>query len=150
MRYAMQLGLVVFTFLAVTPVVFGQGTNDKTAAPAVSLITVEELKARFTNNQAVTVIDVRNSEGYARSDKRIKGALHIKLRRLRSRLSMPPLKNVPRDQEIVTYCACPSEHSSIAAAQILLSNGFKNVRALKGGWFEWLKVSGQVEPRPKG
>jgi 3-mercaptopyruvate sulfurtransferase SseA len=32
----------------------------------------------------------------------------------------------------------------------MLENGFKNVRALKGGWNEWLKVSGQTETKQRG
>lgn len=137
--------LILFTFGGV---VFGQEANKKPAS--VPLISVDELKSQLAANQPVTLIDVRSAEGYAQSDRKIKGAIHVKLRRLRHRITMPPLKNVPRDQQVVTYCACPSEHSSIEAAQILLSSGFKNVKALKGGWVEWLKISGQVEPKRKG
>lgn len=133
--------------LLLTLLVMSSATYAQTKIP---LITVDELKSRLTANQPVTIIDVRSSEGYANSDKQIKGALHFKLRRLKSRIYLPPLKNVPRDQEIVTYCACPSEQSSIAAAEVLLNNGFKNVKALKGGWVEWLKISGQIESKPKG
>jgi rhodanese-related sulfurtransferase len=32
-------------------------------------------------------------------------------------------------------------------AQLLLDNGFKNVRALKGGWDAWQAGGGQVEPK---
>jgi rhodanese-related sulfurtransferase len=137
--------LILFTFGGV---VFGQEANKKPTS--VPLISVDELKSQLAANQPVTLIDVRSAEGYAQSDRKIKGAIHVKLRRLRHRITMPPLKNVPRDQQVVTYCACPSEHSSIEAAQILLSSGFKNVKALKGGWVEWLKISGQVEPKRKG
>jgi rhodanese-related sulfurtransferase len=138
------LFILLITFLMSSAVL------AQTKTPTVQLITVNELKSQLSANQAVTIIDVRSSEGYAQSDKRIKGAIHVKLRRLQSRIWMPPLKDVPRDQQVVTYCACPSEHSSIEAAQVLLSSGFKNVKALKGGWVEWLKISGQVESKPKG
>ena len=127
-----------------------QTANDIQSAPVVQLITVAELKTKFSNNEPVTVIDVRAADSYANSDTRIKGAIHVKLRRLKSRLVFMPLKDVPRDREVVTYCACQGEHSSITAAQILLTSGFKRVRALKGGWHEWLKASGQVESKPKG
>lgn len=127
-----------------------QTTNDKPGGTVVSVISVEELKAKFTKNEPVTIIDVRASEGYANSTSRIKGAIHVKLRRLKSRLGVPPFKDIPRDREVVTYCACPSEEASIAAAQVLLSSGFTHVRALKGGWTEWLKIGGQVDSKPKG
>jgi rhodanese-related sulfurtransferase len=127
-----------------------QDAHSKPTGPTVPLITTEELKARFDSKQKVTIIDVRGAESYANSDKRIKGAIYVKLRRLKYRLSFAPLKDVPRDQEVVTYCACQGETSAIAAAQVLMASGFKNVRALKGGWTEWLKISGPVEARPKG
>jgi len=119
------------------------------ADPAVQMITAEELKTKFTDNQPITIIDVRSSDGYANSNKTVKGALHFKLRKLKARLTFPPFKDLPKDREIITYCACPNDESSIAAAQILQASGFKRVRVLQGGWQGWLKVNGPVEPRAK-
>jgi rhodanese-related sulfurtransferase len=119
-------------------------------AAAIETITAEELKAKLAGNQPVTIIDVRSSEGYASSSTTIKGALHFKLRRLKSRIAYPPLKDLPRDREIVTYCACPKDQSSISAAQVLQASGFKRVKVLQGGWHEWLRASGPVEPKAKG
>jgi len=118
-------------------------------APNVSMISADELKTKVTSNHPVTIIDVRSSEGYAASSTTVKGALHFKLRKLKSRLTFPPFKDLPKDREIVTYCACPKDQSSIAAAQILQAAGFKRVKVLQGGWQEWLRVSGPVTPRAK-
>lgn len=118
-------------------------------APNVAMISADELKTKVTSNHPVTIIDVRSSEGYAASSTTIKGALHFKVRKLKSRLSYSPFKDLPKDREIVTYCACPKDQSSIAAAQILQAAGFKRVKVLQGGWQEWLRVSGPVEPRMK-
>jgi rhodanese-related sulfurtransferase len=74
----------------------------------------------------------------------------VKVRKLKSRLALPPLKNIARDSEVVTYCACPNDEASIRAAQELMDAGFKRVRALKGGWVAWKKTNGQVESRPRG
>ena len=123
--------------------------HAQNAAPAVEMISADELKAKVTGNQPVTIIDVRSSEGYAAATTTVKGAIHFKLRKLKYRLAYPPLKNVPKDQEIVTYCACPKDEASIAAAQILQASGFKRVKVLQGGWQEWLRANGPVEPRPK-
>jgi rhodanese-related sulfurtransferase len=117
--------------------------------PAVQMISAEELKTKISGNQPVTIIDVRSSEGYANSTTTVKGALHFKLRKLKTRLVYPPFKDLPKDREIITYCACPKDQSSIAAAQILQAGGFKRVRVLQGGWQEWLRVNGPVEPRAK-
>ena len=115
--------------------------------PAVAFITAEELKAKMAGNQPLTIIDVRSSEGYANSNSTIKGALHFKLRRLKSRLALAPLKDVPRDREVVTYCACPKDESSISAAQVLQSSGFTRVKVLQGGWSEWMRANGPVQPK---
>jgi rhodanese-related sulfurtransferase len=117
--------------------------------PSVEMISADDLKAKVTGNQPVTIIDVRSSEGYAAATTTVKGAIHFKLRKLKYRLAYPPLKNVPKDQEIVTYCACPKDQASIAAAQILQASGFRRVKVLQGGWEEWLRANGPVEPRPK-
>jgi rhodanese-related sulfurtransferase len=98
----------------------------------------------------VTIIDVRSSEGFAASTTTIQGSFHVKVRKLRQRLSYAPLKDLPRDREIVTYCACPKDESSISAAQILQAGGFTRVRVLQGGWHEWQKANGPVQSKAKG
>ena len=115
--------------------------------PAIGTITAEELKAKMNNNDPLTVIDVRGAEGYAASKTTIKGAFHFKARRIKSRLKFAPLKDLPKDREIITYCACPADESSITAAQTLQEAGFTRVRVLKGGWIEWLKAKGPVQPK---
>ena len=117
--------------------------------PAVNMITAEELKAKMAKNEPITIVDVRSSEGFANSTTTMKGSMHFKLRRLKSRLQFSPFKDLPRDSEIITYCACPKDESSIAAAQILQANGFTRVRVLLGGWTEWLKAKGPVQQRAR-
>jgi rhodanese-related sulfurtransferase len=117
-------------------------------ASAPSFMSAEELKAKLAHNEPVTVIDVRDSRNYLNNN-RIKDSIYVKLRRLSYRLTMPPLKNLPRDRDVVTYCACPHDEASIRAAQILLDAGFKRVHVLQGGWQMWVKVNGQTSPRPR-
>lgn len=115
----------------------------------VQFLTAEELKSKISRSEPVAIIDVRATSGLLEADNKIKGAVYVKLRRLKSRLALPPLKDVPRDREVVTYCACPNDESSIRAAQLLIDAGFTRVRVLKGGWVTWKKVNGQVEPLAK-
>ena len=117
--------------------------------PAVNMITVDELKAKMARNEPVTIIDVRSSEGFANSATTVKGSIHFKLRKLKSRLRFAPLRDLPRNAEIVTYCACPKDEASISAAEILQAAGFTRVKVLQGGWNEWLKASGPVQSRAK-
>ena len=139
--------LFVIVVSIVCPNLFGQTAPNKQTAAAVEMISPEELKEKVAKNDKLTIIDVRSGESFSHSSTVIKGSIHIKVRRLQYRLSFPPLKDVPRDREVITYCSCPSDEASIAAAQILLANGFTRVRALKGGWPQWLRINGQVEPR---
>lgn len=142
MRYVLFLLILVavsaFTIRAQTP-----------AAPPVNMISVDELKTKMNSNQAVTIIDVRSSESYAAATATIKGAIHFKVRKLKYRLAYPPMNSVPKDREIVTYCSCPKDEASIEAAQILISSGFTRVRVLQGGWGEWLRANGPVQPRAR-
>jgi rhodanese-related sulfurtransferase len=124
--------------------------DEKQLSAAVKLMTVEELKTRVSANEPLVILDVRNSESYASSDAKIKGAIHVSVRKLRYRLGFPPLKDVPKDRQVVTYCSCPSDEASIKAAQVLMDSGFTNVRVLKGGWLEWQKASGPIEARARG
>ena len=119
-----------------------------TAAPA-DFIQAEQLKARLSRNERLILLDVRDTSSFVGSSNKIKGAFHVKLRRLNYRLSLPPLRDISRDSEVVTYCACPNDEASIRAARILSDSGFKHVYVLKGGWRMWLKVNGPVEPRPR-
>ena len=127
----------------------GKGTLAQAKPADVQFVTADELKAKISHNEPVTIIDVRATSGLLESDNKIKGAVYVKLRRLKSRLDMPPLKDVPRNREVVTYCACPNDEASIRAAQLLLEAGFTRVKVLKGGWVTWKKINGQVEPLAK-
>jgi rhodanese-related sulfurtransferase len=155
-----KLGAWACTCVLVSLAVANVGTDNVAALPRgeiaqqtpaeAEFITAEELKAKLTKNEPVTIIDVRGSSGLLNSDNKIKGAVYVKLRRLKYRLGFPPLANVSRNREVVTYCACPNDESSVKAAQLLRESGFKHVRVLKGGWVVWKKANGQVEPMARG
>ena len=110
----------------------------------VEFITPEELKAKIASNEPVAIVDLRAPSLYAQSDKTIKGSVHMKVRRVATRL-----RSVPRDREIIPYCACPSDEAATLAARTLIANGFTRVRVLKGGWTAWLRAGGQLQPKPK-
>src|SRR5215510_2498434 len=126
-----------------------QAKPDKTKPPDVEWITVEDLKAKLAKNEAVTIVDVRAIESFVQSADKIKGSIHMKARMLHYRISFSPFKELPRDREIVTYCACPGDEIAVRAVQVFQEAGFKRVRVLKGGWQAWLKAGGPVESKPK-
>lgn len=116
----------------------------------ISFITAEELKTKLESGEPPTIIDVRSVSDSTDNDRKIKGAHHVKLRRLKSRLALPPLNGISRTAEVVLYCACPNDEASIRGAQILTEAGFTRARALKGGWQAWKKSNGQIEAKPRG
>jgi hypothetical protein len=63
----------------------------------VERVTVDELILMLSKKKPVTVIDVRNLDSY---EQKIVGALQIPHDEIKSRL-----KEIPRNREIVTYCA---------------------------------------------
>ena len=121
----------------------GEGVSTSPSHEAVGpeRITIDELKAKLAKKEPVIIIDVRGAD-YDASATKIKGAIRIAPAELEARL-----KDLPRDKEIVTYCACSTDGGAIKARQTLLDNGFKNVRALKGGWNVWNQEGGAVEPK---
>ena len=126
------------------------GAQGGTELSPAEFVSAAELKERLSKGEPVVLIDLRSANAYAGSDGKIVGAIHIKERRLRARLTLPPLRDVPRDAHVVTYCACPNDEAAVRAAQIISAAGFKRVRVLKGGWRGWLDARGQVEAKPVG
>ena len=142
---------LIFSFYVAASVVIISFSSTVHAQKAdvlapVDFVSPEELKAKMVRNEPVVIIDVRATTGMLESENKIKGSVHVKLRHLRSRLSFPPLKDVPHNREVVTYCACPNDESGIRAAQVLIDAGFTRVRVLRGGWLAWKKINGPVEP----
>lgn len=143
--------VILFVAAAARPIYLGVSATPRAPqnnASTPSFISAEQLKAKLARNEPVTVIDVRDTQSYLNSN-RIKDSIYVKERRLAYRLNMPPLKDLSRERDIVTYCACPHDEASIRAAQTLLTAGFKHVYVLQGGWQMWVKVNGQTAPRPR-
>ncbi len=128
----------IFLLCAGAMLVFPALAQDK---QDVERITVEELKSKLARNESVVIIDVRGND-YDTSDARIRGAIRIAPAELQARLGA-----LPRDREIVTYCACSTDGGAVKAAETLLANGFKRVRALRGGWNAWTLAAGPVESK---
>jgi rhodanese-related sulfurtransferase len=93
-------------------------------------ITVQELKERMDKGEQLTIIDVR--ETYEFEEGNIPGATNIPL-------ALVPLKledlEQYRNEELIMQCR--SGARSAAATQVLMSNGFTNVRNLEGGILAW-------------
>jgi membrane protein DedA with SNARE-associated domain/rhodanese-related sulfurtransferase len=91
------------------------------------------------------VVDVRSPTARALDPHWIPGALHVPLEDVAKHI-----KDLPRDRDIILYCACPSEASAARVARVLMNHGFKKVRPLHGGLDAWVAagyaVIGITEP----
>ena len=112
-------------------------------------IDVAELNALVQAGADPIIVDVRSATARALEPRWIPGALHVPLEEI-TRV----LKGLPRDHDIVLYCACPSEASAARVARVLMNHGFKKVRPLHGGLDAWraagYAVVGITEQPPHG
>jgi 3-mercaptopyruvate sulfurtransferase SseA len=53
--------------------------------------------------------------------------------------------DLPRDRDIILYCTCPNEASSVSAALRLRKMGIMRVRLLLGGFDAWKRLSYPLE-----
>ncbi len=94
-------------------------------------ISVDALRALRDAGERPAVLDVRSIEA-RRRDGHIPGSIHWSMDQGRGdRLE------VPRDGEVVVYCACPNEASAAIVARRLMRAGFLHVRPLHGGVEAW-------------
>jgi membrane protein DedA with SNARE-associated domain/rhodanese-related sulfurtransferase len=103
-------------------------------------INVDELYERMQSVAAPVVVDVRSSTARDLERRRIPGALHLPVQEVEQHV-----RSLPRDREIILYCTCPNEASAAQAARVLLRNGFKEVRPLRGGLDAWIAAGYAVE-----
>jgi rhodanese-related sulfurtransferase len=55
------------------------------------------------------------------------------------------IKGLSPGGEVVVYCACPNEASSVDVARRLMKLGFNRIRPLRGGIDAWIKAGLEVE-----
>jgi membrane protein DedA with SNARE-associated domain/rhodanese-related sulfurtransferase len=106
-------------------------------------ISVADLNGLMQAGAAPIIVDVRSTTARALEPCWIPGAIHIPLQAVGEHIG-----ELPRDQDIVLYCACPSEASAARVAKILKNHGFKKVRPLQGGLDAWIAAGHPVIDTP--
>ena len=102
-------------------------------------ITVGALRALHDAGERPAILDVRSAASRAR-DGFIPGSIAWSVDEGRDdRL------DVPRDCEVVVYCACPNEASAAVVAKRLKLAGFQRVRPLHGGIEAWVAAGLPLE-----
>jgi rhodanese-related sulfurtransferase len=100
----------------------------------ISRITPEELKERLDAGEDILVVDLRHSIDFDANPETIPGALHVDAAELEEAFDV-----IPRDREIVLFCACPNEVTAARLALLLRSKGITRIRPLSEGYEGWRK-----------
>ena len=111
--------------------------NDPLTVPRISQAEFQKLHA----SDGVLAVDVRQAIAFQSGH--IPGAVGVPLPETERHVK--ELREKAKGRPIVTYCSCPSEHSSAEAALVLYKKGLEDVRALVGGFPDWVLSGGRVE-----
>jgi membrane protein DedA with SNARE-associated domain/rhodanese-related sulfurtransferase len=98
----------------------------------IARITPEELKEKIDKGEDVLIVDVRHSIEFEANPETIPGALHVDAAELEEASEV-----IPRDREIVLFCACPNEVTAARLALLLRSKGITRIRPLSEGYEGW-------------
>jgi membrane protein DedA with SNARE-associated domain/rhodanese-related sulfurtransferase len=96
-------------------------------------INVAELYELVQAGAAPVIVDVRSPTARALDPRWIPGALHVPIDDVAKHIA-----DLPRNRDIILYCACPSEASAARVARVLMNHGFRKVRPLYGGLDAWV------------
>ncbi len=132
------------------------GTNDSTVPPTSTpsdnttstpsdqapRISIEELLQKINSGADILLVDARRDVEEQFKIAHIKGAIAVPPDKITAGQWTPP---PDLNKEIVIYCSCPNDGTSASATLILVSKGYTNVKALKGGWNAWKAAGYPVE-----
>ena len=106
-----------------------------------SSITPEALYALVTEQRDILIFDVRQPLDLLAESEIIPGARRIPPKDVEENPTL-----IPRDQDTVVYCTCPSDKTSRTISQRAHALNFLRVKFLKGGLAAWKKKGYPVEP----
>jgi len=109
----------------------------------IARITPEELKGKIDAGEDVIIVDLRHALDFDAQPDTIPGALHMDAAELEEAHEV-----IPRDREIILFCACPNEATAARLALLLRSKGITQIRPLAEGYEGW-RSRGFPMSRPK-
>jgi len=119
------------------------GAGPCEATDNIPRVSVEELKKQMDEGADMVVVDTLYPYWYRKGH--IKGAINFPWAET---LREPTV--LPRTKLLVLYCDCACEETSADVAEQLARDwGYKNIRVLKGGWVEWVKLGYPTEKGEK-
>ncbi len=109
--------------------------ND--AKTRIDEVEASEVKTMVQSGTSAVLLDVREPNEWNLGH--IPGAIHIPRGTLETKVE----QMVPRDREVVIYCA--GGNRSALAADTMQQMGYEKVSSMAGGWRAWTDVGGPVE-----
>ena len=107
-------------------------TKDRNQYKEEARITVEELNQRIARHEALMILDLRHPLDVLAAPQLIPGAIPVKPDELDTHL-----ENIDRNTDVVLYCTCPNEETSLSVRHKLVERGFQQVKVLTGGLPAW-------------
>ncbi|MGD9853014.1 MAG: VTT domain-containing protein [Nitrospirales bacterium] len=107
-------------------------------------ITVDELKGMMDHGHKVFVLDLRGALDHQADPYTIPGALRMTAEELEQRHG-----DIPRQGDVILFCACPNEATAARMALLLRRSGITKVRPLAGGLAAWRERNFPLEAYPE-
>jgi rhodanese-related sulfurtransferase len=104
-------------------------------------LSAEQLESLIASGQKVYLFDVRQPLDLLAYPELIPGAQRIPPEEV---LKTPSL--LPQDEDIVVYCTCPGDKTSLSVLHRALALGFTRIKFLTGGLAAWKAKGYPVEP----
>ncbi|MBV9611570.1 MAG: VTT domain-containing protein [Acidobacteriaceae bacterium] len=139
--------IVLWLFAFAIAIYFGYHIWSFLRAHALSYVprvSASEVARRLYSDvhHDMAVFDVRSHGYYSSKASRVKGSL-----RLEPNTLLQQTENLPKDKEIILYCTCHREATSLRVARILQQHGFRS-SVMKGGLRAWKKGRFPLETVP--
>ena len=106
----------------------------------IARITPDELKHLLDAGHEPVIVDLRQPLDRQANPYSIPGALWMAVEDLEHRHH-----EIPRDRDVILYCACPNEVTAARMALLLKRNGVMRVRPLAGGVEAWRALDFPIE-----
>jgi rhodanese-related sulfurtransferase len=114
------------------------------ASSYVPRVSAVEIARRFNSGlpHDMALYDVRSHGYYSKRSSRIRGSL-----RLEPNTLLQQIENLPKDKEIILYCTCQGEATSLRVARVLQQHGCR-AAVIKGGLSAWKRGGFPMETVP--
>ena len=139
----MSLALIIVVLVAIVGLVIYGWQKRKNIEGELERHSVspQELHAFIHSDRKVLIFDVRQALDLLAYPEQIPGAQRVSPEDVLARPNI-----IPKDQDVVVYCTCPSEKASRRVLRHALALGFSRVRFLRGGIAAWKDMGFPVEP----